>query len=253
RTATNIRAGAHGPVAGMLHAVFLLAFMMLAAPLAAWIPLAALAAVLAVVAWNMIEREQMLAILRGDRGEAAVLAATFLLTVFRDLTEGIAVGVVLGAILFMHRMAQIVEVTTHAPLLPAEGPDDPAEGVRAEPADADRDVVVYRIAGPFFFGAASQVAAVMEQIDRKPRAYVLDLSAVPLADETGAQTLLAFARKARRAGAQVVVAGASRGVRRALLHAGLDRRMAAYTSSVAAARERLARTDVTPAPAVPSA
>ena len=97
RTATNIRAHAHGPVAGMMHAVFLLAFMMLAAPLANWIPLAALAAVLAVVAWNMVERDHIRAVMRGDRAEAAVLVATFLLTAFHDLTVGIGVGVAMGA------------------------------------------------------------------------------------------------------------------------------------------------------------
>ena len=113
RTATNVRAHAKGPASGMLHAVFLLLFMVIAAPVASYIPLAALAAVLATVAWNMVERSQIALILRHDRGEAVVLLATFLLTVFRDLTEGIAVGVTLGAILFMHRMAQLVPVTSH--------------------------------------------------------------------------------------------------------------------------------------------
>jgi SulP family sulfate permease len=86
RTATNIRAGAHGPVAGMLHAAFLLLFMLLAAPLAAFIPLAALAGVLVIVAWNMIERPAIAVLLRSGWGDAAVLAATFFLTIFRDLS-----------------------------------------------------------------------------------------------------------------------------------------------------------------------
>src|SRR4051812_3725722 len=92
RTATNIRAGAYGPVSGMLHAVFLLAFMLLAAPLASYIPLAALAGVLAVVAYNMVEKEAFAALLRSSRGDALVLLVTFALVIFRDLTESIVVG-----------------------------------------------------------------------------------------------------------------------------------------------------------------
>jgi SulP family sulfate permease len=92
RTATNVRSGAHGPVAGMLHAAFLLLFMLVAAPLAAYIPLAALAGVLAVVAWNMIEKPAVAILLRSGRGEATVLGVTFFLTIFRDLTEAIVAG-----------------------------------------------------------------------------------------------------------------------------------------------------------------
>ena len=99
RTATNIRAQAYGPVSGMLHAVFLLAFMMIAAPLAAYVPLAALAAVLALVAWNMIEKETIAKIFKHDRAAASVIALTFLLVVFVDLIAGIAAGAVLGIIL----------------------------------------------------------------------------------------------------------------------------------------------------------
>ena len=240
RTATNIRANAHGPVAGILHAAFLLAFMVFAAPLANWIPLTALAAVLAVVAWNMIERHAVAAVLRGDRAEAAVMVATFSVTVLRDLTEGIAVGVVMGAVLFMHRMAQMVEVTTHthAPLLAPDQPDE--ANPRSPYAGAENhDVIVYRITGPFFFGAASQVASIIEQIETAPRAYVLDLAAVPLTDETGAQALLGFVKKARKAGAQIYFAGASRGVTRRLLRAGLGRGLATYVRSVEEARKRL--------------
>jgi len=92
RTATNVRSGARGPVSGMLHSVFLLVFMLTAAPLASFIPLAALAAVLVVVAWNMAEKQDFATLIRSSRSDAVVLLATFLLTVFRDLTEGILVG-----------------------------------------------------------------------------------------------------------------------------------------------------------------
>jgi sulfate permease, SulP family len=99
RTATNVRAGAHGPVAGMLHAAFLLAFMLLAAPLAAYVPLAVLAGVLAVVAWNMLERVEIAAFFRDDRAAFAVMAVTLGLTVFRDLIEAIAAGMIMALVI----------------------------------------------------------------------------------------------------------------------------------------------------------
>ncbi|HUS97892.1 MAG TPA: SulP family inorganic anion transporter, partial [Hyphomicrobiaceae bacterium] len=110
RTATNVRAGAHGPVAGMLHSVILLVFMLIAAPLASYIPLAALAGVLAVVAWNMIERPAIRALVRASRGDTLVMAVTCGLTIFRDLTEGIIVGFALGALLFINRMSHAISV-----------------------------------------------------------------------------------------------------------------------------------------------
>ena len=240
RTATNVRAHARGPVSGMLHAVFLLLFMIIAAPLATYIPLAALAAVLATVAWNMAERSQIALILRHDRGEAAVLLATFLLTVFRDLTEGIAVGVTLGAILFMHRMAQLVEVTSHQHWIEEDMGDAVAPRPPYTPGEGNADILAYRIAGPFFFGAASTVAGVLDEIGARPKAFILDLSAVPLADGAGAQALIGFATKATRAGAKVYVAGAAPQVAETLVACGLGTNLVAYAQDIAEAR-RLAR------------
>jgi sulfate permease, SulP family len=99
RTATNVRAGAHGPVAGMLHAAFLLGFMLLAAPLASYVPLAVLAAVLAVVAWNMLERAELATFARSDRAALAVAVVTLGLTVLHDLMAGIAAGVILALVI----------------------------------------------------------------------------------------------------------------------------------------------------------
>ena len=110
RTATNVRSGAHGPVAGMLHAVTLLAFVLFAVSLAAYVPLAALAGVLVTVAWNMAEKHAFLTLLRSSRADAVVLLVTFGLTLFRSLAEGIVVGFALSAVLFLHRMSQSVQV-----------------------------------------------------------------------------------------------------------------------------------------------
>ena len=228
RTATNIRSGAIGPMAGIFHAIFVLAILFVAAPLVAYVPLAALAALLALGSWNMVEKAEIARLFRGDRAEAMVLLVTFLLTIFRDLSEGIAAGVTLGAIVFMHRMASAVQVTTDAQT--EGGP----EGQKRE--NDDKEIVVYRIAGPFFFGAASQVAQTLKRVGRAPRVYILDLSFVPMVDATAAHELEGFVESARRAGAQVFLAGVLSPVLRTLLRAGFDRRTVRVFSDVASAR-----------------
>jgi SulP family sulfate permease len=228
RTATNIRSGAVGPLAGVFHSLFVLIILFFAAPLVAYVPLAALAALLAVVAWNMAEKAEIARLFRGDRAEAAVLMVTFLLTIFRDLSEGIAAGVTLGAIVFMHRMAQAVQVTSDVDLLGEAESDEGDAG--------DSSVVVYRIAGPFFFGAASQVAQTLKRVGRAPKVYVLDLSSVPMIDSSAAHELEGFVGSARRAGAHVHLAGVRSPVLRALLRAGFDRHSVRVFSDVASAR-----------------
>jgi SulP family sulfate permease len=223
RTATNVRSGARGPVSGMLHAGFLLLFMLVAAPLASYIPLSALAAVLAVVAWNMAERHAFATLIRASRGDAVVLLATFLLVVFRDLTEGILIGFGIGALLFLHRMAQAVEVERPQPMIEPDRADD-ANGGRApyDPALAtDRDIVVYRISGAFFFGAAASVAAALDRIGAHPKAYVIDFAGVSILDSTAAATVAGFARKAERHGVTVFASGVAPGIRRILLAHGV--------------------------------
>ena len=222
RTATNVRTGARGPVSGMLHALFLLLATLAAAPLAGYIPLAALSGVLAVVAWNMAEKHEFAVLLRASRGDAVVLLATFLLTVFRDLTEGILAGFLIGTLLFMHRMAQAVAVESGAPPIEEDVADSVGGHERYDAGMAtDPDVVVCRISGAFFFGAAATVASALDRLADQPKAYVLDVSAVPLLDSTAAATIAGFVRKARRRGAAVYVAGAKPPVRRLLLTHGL--------------------------------
>ena len=240
RTATNVRAGARGPMAGMMHSLFLLAFMLLAAPLAAYIPLAALAGVLVTVAWNMAERHAMGVLLRTSRADAAVLLATFGLTVFRDLITGIVVGFALAAMLFLHRMAQSVEV--EARRVPVQDDQaDAAEGRSRYDASVatDRDVAVHRISGAFFFGAASSVAAALDRIGAQPKAHVVDFSAVPVLDSTAAATLEGFVRKARARGASVHFSGVSAAVRRVLVAHGAGEQVGFHKTleaAVAAAR-----------------
>ncbi|MGB3867074.1 MAG: SulP family inorganic anion transporter [Xanthobacteraceae bacterium] len=248
RTATNIRAGARSPVAGMAHSAFLLLFMLIAAPLASYIPLAALAAVLVIVAWSMAEKQAFWMLLRSSWGDATVLLATFLLTVFRSLTEGIVVGFALGAVLFIHRMAEATGIEAGAPL----AQDDRADDDRADdesgarvPYDptlaTDPDVVVYRITGAFFFGAASTVGAVLDDIAGRHKAFVLDVSAVPLMDSSAANAIHRLAVKARRQGVRLFITGASRGVRRVLLTHGVRPPLAKYRETIARALADIAQ------------
>ncbi len=230
RTATNIRSGARGPISGIFHCGYLLVFLMLAAPLVGYIPLAALGAVLAVVAWNMAEKEEFWSLLRGSRGDALVLMVTFLLTIFVDLITGIGVGVVLGALLFLHRMAEAVEVNVE------DVADDTADRTRYDAAQAtNSDVMVYHISGAFFFGATARVLTVLERVGTPPRVLVIDFSEVPLIDTTAARSLVVFVNKLKRSGTSVVFAAARPSVRQTLSHAGLRPPLLHYAATVAVA------------------
>jgi SulP family sulfate permease len=204
----------------MLHSVFLLGFMLLAAPLAAYIPLAALAGVLAVVAWNMAEKHEFMTLLRSSRGDAVVLLSTFLLTVFRDLMEGIVVGTALGVILLIQRLTATAGIVAQ-----------PARAPFAADLVTDPRVIVYRLSG-FFFGTASTVGAVLDNIADQHKAFVIDFSAVPFVDSTAANVIAGAGRKAARHGVRVYVTGATPSVRHALLRAGAGRPQVRYLRSI---------------------
>lgn len=222
RTATNVRAGAHGPVAGIFHAVFLLVFLSLAGGLMSYVPLAALAGVLAIVAWNMAEKREFAVLLRASPGDALVLLAAFLLTVFVDLTAGIGVGIVLGSLLFMHRMAEAMAVDSKVRLFDedvADGAD--GQGPAAAARGTDRRIVTYHLNGAFFFGAAATVASVFDRIGDPPAIFILDMTDVPFLDTTGANTLESFVHKLERAGTRVVIAGPRPAAQATLAHFGI--------------------------------
>ena len=215
RTATNVRSGAHSPLAGMFHSLFILIFMFVAAPLASYIPLASLAGVLAVVAWNMAEKHAFVALVRTSAGDAVVLILTFGLTVLVGLTEAIVVGFALGTLLFLHRMARSADVEMHVPPVPGDRADEPGRPYDAVAA-ADPDVAVYRITGAFFFGAAASVGAVLDRIADRHKAFIIDFSAVPFIDSTAANTIAAVARKAARHGVLTFASGATPATQRML-------------------------------------
>jgi SulP family sulfate permease len=233
RTATNIRAGARGPMAGIFHALYVLLFMAIAAPLVSYVPLAVLGAILTVVAWNMAEKDEFIALLRSSRGDAFVLLATFLLTVLVDLPTAIGVGVVAGSFLFLHRMAEAVEVEGGETVI-----EDQADTADAGAASADfkGDVFVFRISGALFFGATAGVSTILDRIGQHPRVFILDFSAVPIIDSTAARALHGFVHKLQRSSTRIYFSGARTSVRRTLINTGLKPPAVVYSDSVESAR-----------------
>jgi SulP family sulfate permease len=202
RTATNIRSGAKTPVAGIMHAAFLLLFILFATDLMAFVPMASLAAILFMVAWGMSEYERVLALLRMPNGDRAVLLLTFGLTVLVDLTVAIGVGVTLASLLFMARMAETVEVDS------SDRRDTDLDSEDVHQRDAlPAGVEVFRINGPFFFGVAGQLLETLRRLGEPPKAIILRMRLVPLLDASGVQALEEFIEQARIAGAKVILSG----------------------------------------------
>jgi sulfate permease, SulP family len=211
RTATNIRNGATSPVAGVVHALFLVLVILLIAPWAAHIPLAALAAILFFVAWNMADAPHVLRVLRtSPRADRLLLIVTFVLTVFVDLVVAVNVGVVLAALLFMRRMAGTVSIEQQSFV------DDNVEGVVLP-----HDVLVYRIEGPFFFGAAEKLERTLERLQLDMSALVLRLGRVPFMDATGLHTLSEIVGRLQKRHVRVLLCGIHPTLRQSLDAAGI--------------------------------
>lgn len=237
RTATNVRAGAHGPIAGMMHAGFLLLFILIAAPLASFIPLACLAGVLALVAWNMVEKHAFMILLRASRADALILLATFGLTIFRDLTEAIVVGFAIGSVVFIHRMSLTTAIESWTPFVNEDQPDRitaPADE-KAGPTEQDADILVYRISGAFFFGAAASIGSVLERIADTHRVLIIDFAAVPFVDSTAANMILGLAHQARERSLPVILSGASKVVQQQLIALEVTTPLVSYEPALAQA------------------
>ena len=216
RTATNVRAGARSPVAGIAHAVFLLLIVLAVGPLMGYVPMAALAGVLLVVAWNMAEFESFRHLMLGPIGDRAVLLVTFGLTVAVDLTVAIEVGVVLAALLFMHRMAGVVEIAQGVQLVEPEPDDLEVREHRDARSALPPGVEVYEVAGPLFFAVANRLDDLLDQYFQPPQVLILRLGRVPLIDASGATALAQFLDRASRLGIRVIVEGLAEQPRRTL-------------------------------------
>lgn len=186
RTVANIKNGGRTPVAGMVHSVTLLLILLIFMPLAKMIPLSSLAAVLLIVAYNMSEWREFVALFKSPKSDIVVLLLTFLLTVFFDLTLAIEVGIVVAALLFMKRMADVSEVKVRN-MDAGEESSENTEGEDSEQLPKTKifdKVLIYEINGPFFFGAADKFLDVLGEVGDKTEILIIKLKHVPAMDAT---------------------------------------------------------------------
>lgn len=208
RTATNIRQGGNSPLAGIVHALTLALILLVAAPLAADIPLAALAAILFQVAWNMSEPKRCLHILRRAQRAAYILFfITFSLTILVDLVVAVNIGVILSTLHFIGQMAKAVEVRK--------------EEHSRDAAALPDNVLMFIVNGPFFFGAMEKFETTLADINTQPRAVVLRMRWVPYIDITGILTLERVISGLQKRGIRVIVTGANEQVRASLERSGI--------------------------------
>lgn len=216
RTATNIRNGATSPLAGIMHAVTLIAVLLVLAPLASSIPLAALAAILFVVAWNMSELHRFGRVLtRAPYADRAILVVTFLLTVFVDLVVAVNVGVILAILHFLRRMAAAVELRQLDQV--SVQPELASQGLGALPAGT----LLYEINGPMFFGAVDNFERVLRDTATDPKVLIMRLQRVPFMDVTGLQCLEDAITGLQKRGVRVLLCEANERVLLKLRKAGI--------------------------------
>jgi SulP family sulfate permease len=203
RTATNIRSGAQSPVAGMIHSVTLLCILLFAAPLASYIPMAALAGILMIVAYNMGEWREIPQLLKLTKTDISVWIVTFGLTVFADLTVAVEAGMILAALLFITRVANTTTVS--------QVTDDYIEDGRIHILQ-DKDIpyyaTIFRIHGPFLFGATDKISVVTENIHQLPPVVIIRLRNMTAMDATGLYALEEVAKQLQASGRTLILCGA---------------------------------------------
>lgn len=216
RTATNIRNGGTSPLAGITHTLTLVAVLLFMAPLASNIPLASLAAILFVVAYNMSELKHFLHLMaRAPRADVVILLVTFSLTVLADLVVAVSIGVILALMQFLRRMSDTVDVQ---PVAAEDLKQDLQQlGLVALP----RDVMVYEIDGPFFFGVVESLQSALKQTHSDPRVLIVRLDRVPFIDSTGLQAMDEVIQALRKRGVQVMLCEANERVRAKLWKYGI--------------------------------
>ena len=222
RTATNIRSGARSPMAGMVHAVTLLVVLLAAAPLASYIPMAVLAAILFVVAYNMGEWHEIPQLLKLTKTDISVWLVTFALTVFADLTLAVEVGMILAALLFIRRVATTTTVSMVT--------SDYIESGRAHSLQ-DKTippyVAIFRIHGPLLFGVTDKLAVVTDALDTLPAILILRLRNMTAIDATGMKALEEVAARVHASGRTLLLCGAREQPAALMMAANLDRHVGA--------------------------
>lgn len=219
RTMTNINNGGRTPVAGIVHAVVLLLILLLFMPLAQYIPMACLAGVLAVVAYNMSGWRTFRALLRNPRADVAVLLITFFLTVVFDLTVAIEVGLLIACVLFLKRVMETTEISVIRDEIDPSAGSDVAS--HEEHLAVPPGVEVYEINGPYFFGIATKFEELMARMGDRPRVRIIRMRRVPFIDSTGIHNLTTLCEMSRREKITVVLSGVNDPVRAALERSGL--------------------------------
>ena len=220
RTMTNITNGGRTPVAGIVHALVLLLIFLFAMPLINYVPMATLAAVLMVVAYNMSGWRTVVSLFHSPKSDISVLLVTFILTVIFDLTIAIEIGLLLAVVLFLRRVTENTEIKVYSEQL------DVAEGTdlsQHEVLDVAKGVSVYEIDGPFFFGVATKFDEMMRSaLADKPIVRIIRMRKVSFIDATGLHNLEVLIRSSQKEGIHVVLSGVKENVRASLEHAGID-------------------------------
>lgn len=217
RTATNIKAGAISPVSGIMHALWLFGFMLLLAPLIVKIPLAALSAILIVVAWNMSEMKHIRSIMKAPREDQVVLFVTFSLTVLVDLNVAIQTGIALASILFIHSMMNAVQIKAYADE-DEENEDPDATSKKVIP----KEVEVYEIRGPLFFGIAEKLVDTLALFENPPRVFILRLRHVPMIDAAGLHALESLNTQLRGQDSILILSGVNKNIHNYICKSGLS-------------------------------
>jgi len=231
RTATNIKAGAYSPVSGVIHALMLLVFMFLFSKLIVLIPLATLAAILIVVAWNMSEFHHFKAIaLKSERNDMVVLLMTFFLTVLIDLNTGVQTGIMLAGLLFIKRMIDVTGIvdTKNTIGMPLDEDDEPMEMDDANAISkkiVPKDVEVYEIDGPFFFGVADRLKNVLGEVSNPPKVFILRMRHVPMIDATGLHALEEFFDLCQSNGTILVLSGVNEHIKLKIRRLGFEKKI----------------------------
>lgn len=216
RTATNLKARAYSPVSGMMNAVFILLFMVLLSPLAKYIPLACLSAVLTIVGWNMLGIGKMIKVIEGPKGDRYTLLVTLLLTLLADLNTAISVGFIMSSIIFMHRMSREIEIETDETVLTSTGGGQDLSRFLAQDG-----VMSLRLSGPLFFGAASQVSSYLKTLPKAPKVLIFRMGYVPVVDATGANLIVEFVKKLQQYDTKIIFSNVKKQPRRVLHEAFL--------------------------------
>lgn len=199
RTATNITSGGKTPLAGIFHSLFLLLYILFAAKTMMYVPMPALAAILFFVAWEMSESSRFIRTMSFPGSDRILLILTFLLTVFVDLTVAIGIGVTLASLIFMSHMAKSVEISSARKF--DFNSDNKEENQREE---LPKGVEVFWIAGPIFFGMASEIPNILNTIGESPKVIIIRMRLVPFLDKTGASALNDLAQQCQRKGIELI-------------------------------------------------